>query len=250
MSSRPAEVTNSNMPASSTRRRLVARLNWAEVKHTRAGTDCRPSRSDAQHDVTTPSVSGTHFSYDLDDRLASTSAGGTTLTYSYDGDGKRLSESDGTNTTRFLWDANQPLPQLAIERNSAGTLLRRYHHGLDLVSMRNGAGADFYHHPDGLGSAANLTDATGATQWSYEYEPYGAERVATPAPGAPVNRIRYTGEYLDTDTGLYHLRARQYDPLTGRFLTTDPVAADVSDPTWPRTSTRTHDPACSPIRAA
>lgn len=170
------------------------------------------------------------FTYDLNDRLVSTSAGGTTLTYAYDGDGKRLSESDGSSATRFLWDTNQPLPELALERNGAGTLLRRYHHGLSLISMRNGAGEDFYYHPDGLGSIANVTDANGATQWTYEYEPYGAERTATPAPGAPVNRIRYTGAYLDVDSGLYHLRARQYDPTNGRFLATDPVAADVSDP--------------------
>lgn len=40
----------------------------------------------------------------------------------------------------------------------------------------------------------------------------------------------FTGEQLDSLTGLYHLRARQYDPGTGRFLTTDPVALPLSDP--------------------
>jgi len=39
----------------------------------------------------------------------------------------------------------------------------------------------------------------------------------------------FAGQYLDP-TGLYHLRARQYDPTSGRFLTTDPVAAAVGDP--------------------
>jgi RHS repeat-associated protein len=41
--------------------------------------------------------------------------------------------------------------------------------------------------------------------------------------------MRFSGEYLD-DTGLYHLRARQYDPTTGRFRSTDPLAPAIEDP--------------------
>ena len=39
----------------------------------------------------------------------------------------------------------------------------------------------------------------------------------------------FTGEYTD-HTGLLHLRARQYDPALGRFLSTDPVAPPLADP--------------------
>jgi len=34
--------------------------------------------------------------------------------------------------------------------------------------------------------------------------------------------MKFIGEYLDS-TDLYHLRARQYDPVAGRFLSPDPV---------------------------
>ena len=46
---------------------------------------------------------------------------------------------------------------------------------------------------------------------------------------APTALIKYTGAYLDP-TGLYHLRARQYDPSTGRFTTQDPLPNPVLDP--------------------
>jgi RHS repeat-associated protein len=46
---------------------------------------------------------------------------------------------------------------------------------------------------------------------------------------APVNPLKFAGEYLDP-TGLYHLRARQYDPNTGRFLTADPLTQPLTDP--------------------
>jgi len=41
----------------------------------------------------------------------------------------------------------------------------------------------------------------------------------------PANFMKFTGEYLDP-TGLYHLRARQYDPAIGRFLRKAPVLKD------------------------
>jgi RHS repeat-associated protein len=46
---------------------------------------------------------------------------------------------------------------------------------------------------------------------------------------APANPIKFAGEYLDA-TGLYHLRARQYDPSTGRFSTTDPKPTTPTQP--------------------
>jgi RHS repeat-associated protein len=78
---------------------------------------------------------------------------------------------------------------------------------------------------------ANLTSAAGAAQWSYAYEPFGTIRAQTDHTGsAPVNLMRFTGEPFDEQTGLYHLRARQYDPGTGRFLSTDPWGQSLRDP--------------------
>lgn len=173
------------------------------------------------------------FSYDLADRMASASVGSTTIQYSYDGDGKRLLASAGNQNakkTKYLWDPSFPLPQLAIERDGANKLLRRYLHGGDLVSMATG-GKDYFYHYDALGSTANLTSSTGALQWSYDYEPFGTLRSEIKSDNkAPTNLMRFTGELLDSDTGLYHLRARQYDPAAGRLLSLDPFPSALYDP--------------------
>jgi RHS repeat-associated protein len=175
----------------------------------------------------------TTYTYDLADRLATATVGSTTETYTYAGDGVRLSASTGAaanQTTKYLWDRIFGLPQLAIERDGNNSLLRYYRYGLDL--LRETAGSNtYYYHPDGLGSAADVTSSTGTSLTWSEFYPHGIVRQAGVAgTGAPaVQPFGFTGEQLDSITSLYYLRARQYDPGTGRFLTTDPVATPASD---------------------
>ena len=52
----------------------------------------------------------------------------------------------------------------------------------------------------------------------YDYDAFGNER--DPDEG-DANPFRYSGEYFDGETATYYLRARYYDPATGRFLTED-----------------------------
>ena len=53
----------------------------------------------------------------------------------------------------------------------------------------------------------------------YEYDAFGNVRAQTGASG---NEFTYTGEQNDS-TGLEYLKARHYDPETGRFLSRDPL---------------------------
>jgi RHS repeat-associated protein len=44
--------------------------------------------------------------------------------------------------------------------------------------------------------------------------------------------LAFGGQLLDVVTGLYDLRARMYDPTTGRFLQQDPARADLDNATY------------------
>jgi RHS repeat-associated protein len=172
------------------------------------------------------------FTYDLANRLKTTATAGTTTTYTYDGDGTRLQASTGTAAsakTNYLWDTNRDLPRLALERDGNNALLRRYVYGQRRIAMRSGT-SDYYYNYDGLGSVRNVTSSTGATQWTDTYEPFGAIRTETKNVGtAPSNFMKFAGEYVDP-TALYHLRARQYDSISGRFTAIDPVEQSLTEP--------------------
>ena len=53
---------------------------------------------------------------------------------------------------------------------------------------------------------------------TYDYDAFGNAIVEE---GEINNPIRYSGEYLDEETGLIYLRARYYDPSVGRFISED-----------------------------
>ncbi|MGH9199392.1 MAG: RHS repeat domain-containing protein, partial [Acidimicrobiia bacterium] len=77
----------------------------------------------------------------------------------------------------------------------------------------------------GLGSVVSLTDASGNAIVRYWFEPFGHKRAQS---GTSSNYWLYTGEQRDSELGFigvggYYLRARYYDPYTGRFLSRDPL---------------------------
>ena len=74
---------------------------------------------------------------------------------------------------------------------------------------------------DAQGTTRFLTDSSGQIVQSYSYSPYGQVAAASSATTTP---YLYTGENLDQETGLEYLRARYYDPATGRFGSRDPVS--------------------------
>ena len=164
------------------------------------------------------------FVYDLANRLKSTTLAPTTTTYTYDGDSIRTQASTGTTNqskTNFTWDVNHALPEVVREASGSDSLYRRYIYGLDAVWFTTTGTTNAYHfHTDPLGSVRAVTAQGGATQWTYDYEPFGKTRTSTGS--TPPNFVKFTGEYEDP-TGLYHLRARQYDPATGRFLRPEPL---------------------------
>ncbi len=72
---------------------------------------------------------------------------------------------------------------------------------------------------DGAGSVRKLTNSAGTVTDEYEYDAYGNSFTKQ---GTTPNNYLYRGEQFDPDLGLYYLRARYYNPGTGRFMSRDP----------------------------
>ena len=84
-----------------------------------------------------------------------------------------------------------------------------------------------YSLPDPLGSVRQLIDAPGQVVLAQSYAPFGGIREQA---GAGPSGFGYAGEQQDALSQLIYLRARYYDPTTGRFLSKDPFPGLASLP--------------------
>ena len=75
------------------------------------------------------------------------------------------------------------------------------------------------------GDITAVYDANGTCLVTYTYDAWGNTRVRYSDGGASTaaryNPFRYRGYYYDTETSLYYLNSRYYDPNVGRFLNAD-----------------------------
>jgi RHS repeat-associated protein len=164
---------------------------------------------------------GASQSYAYNQALELTGVGGE-VSYAYNGDGLRMSKTVGGMTTPFTWDLSNELPLLLED----GTNAYVYGPGGLPLEQVSGSTALWFHH-DQLGSTRLLTDTTGNTVGTYAYTPYGSLATASGTASTP---LLYTGQYYDTESGMYYLRARYYDPKTAQFISVDPALSTTGSP--------------------
>jgi RHS repeat-associated protein len=90
------------------------------------------------------------------------------------------------------------------------------------VAARTGASGLAYLAGDQQGTSSVAIDSAALGITRRYYDPYGSPR--GPAPSSfPVGEKGFIGGAADTATGLTSLGAREYQPATGSFISTDPL---------------------------
>ncbi|WP_242034769.1 Ig-like domain-containing protein [Microcystis flos-aquae] len=141
------------------------------------------------------------------------------IEFEYDHNGIRVAIDVDGEVTRFLIDNNQQqYAQVIEEYQTNGTVNTTYTHGWDLISQNDGANR-IYYQVDGLGSTRLMTGNNGSVIVEYDYDAYGN---LTRKVGDAENNYLFAGEQFDDAVDGYYLRARYYDPNTGRFASVDP----------------------------
>jgi RHS repeat-associated protein len=162
---------------------------------------------------------GRNFQYDLENRLVQVS-GSASMDLAYDPLGRLRQTITGGVTRDFLYDGDA-----LVAEYEGSAIVRRYVYGAGVdepLVWYQGSGLTDRRWliPDWQGTVIAHVDGAGATQ-RYTYGPYGEpDDWGTQTTRA---RFRYTGQAALPEVGLYHYKARVYDPVLGRFLQTDPV---------------------------
>ena len=133
--------------------------------------------------------------------------------YAYLPNGLRYRKSNASNFDRYVWDRNG---NIIAEMNGEGNLTNKYVRGNKLIS-KNG---NEYFGYDGHGSVVNISNESGKSIKSYDYDAFGVE---LNKDANDTNLFRYCAEQYDNETDSIYLRARYYSPSLGRFTTEDPA---------------------------
>ncbi|MDE6441961.1 MAG: RHS repeat-associated core domain-containing protein [Clostridia bacterium] len=139
-------------------------------------------------------------------------------TFSYDAQGRRISK----NSIKYIYDSN-------------GRLLKQSN-GLEFFYDTTGLagltynGTAYVYRKDVQGNIIAILDNNGRVMVQYYYDAWGNHTIygRMASTIGNLNPFRYRSYYFDTETKLYFLQSRYYDPETGRFLNMDSI--DYADP--------------------
>ncbi|MGO4417084.1 RHS repeat-associated core domain-containing protein, partial [Cupriavidus sp. KB_39] len=169
--------------------------------------------------------------------VKSSSAHGVTL-YGWDGD-QLAWESRPDRSTHYVYEPGTFVPLAQAVRHDAIALHRQpdyagdYDIDEDPLWTEDIAPQPFdaiaWYQCDHLGTPQELTDEAGEIAWSAQYQAWGAARevISEAARKAGIaNPLRFQGQYYDQETGLHYNRHRYYDPVSGRYVSKDPIGLE------------------------
>jgi len=159
---------------------------------------------------------GTHtYTYDGRNRLVGVDSN---VTYQYNYDNKRVSKSIAGTTTYYIYDAHK----LIGEYDANGAVIKEYvyHNDTPIAIIDKDSTKRIY--ADHLNTPRRVANTTNDIIWSWESKPFGED-----APtGSYMLNLRFPGQYFDVETGHHYNINRDYNPVTGRYIQSDPIGFD------------------------
>ena len=126
--------------------------------------------------------------------------------------------------TNFIWDEVSDNVLFETDENGAVTAsyTNRPERFGELISQERNGVTSYYHY-DGAHSTRQLTDENGSVTDTFIYSADGVEVARTGATTNPFGYKGAVGYYTNSATGDIYVRARMYQPTSGRWLSMDPL---------------------------
>ena len=159
------------------------------------------------------------FTWQNGRRLATAAANGKSLSFEYDDSGYRTQKKVNGVATDYLLDGDKIVSQIYnnqqiwFDYDAAGT-----RHAMEYN------GNNYYYYYNLQGDVIGLYDSDLNSVVQYSYDSWGKLLSVTGSLAETVgkaNPFRYRGYYYDSETELYYLNSRYYDPEMGRFVNAD-----------------------------
>ena len=164
---------------------------------------------------------GYSFTWEAGRQLSAISDNGKTVSYKYNDSGYRTEKTITGVTTKYYLDGDK----VVLENTGNDSIYYSYDADDKLVSMPLN-NAEYFYIRNGQGDITGLIDMAGTQVVSYVYDSWGKLISVDGSLKDTVglqNPYRYREYRYDTETGLYYLQSRYYNPEIGRYINADDV---------------------------
>jgi RHS repeat-associated protein len=142
--------------------------------------------------------------------------------------------NQGNTQRRYLVGSEGGLSATKLIADGSGNVVSNYIYsgGYTPFLRLDADGNAIYYLTDVMGSVIGLANQAGQKSASFAYDAFGNLRSSSGADSAVVTGgdFRFQGQWLESESGLYYFRARDYDSKTGLFLSRDAVAPTDQQP--------------------
>ena len=155
------------------------------------------------------------YSYDSRNRLIAID---DNVSYNYNQDNRRVSKTVNGTTTYFIYEGHM----LLGEYDANGDVINEYVYlGSTPIAMSTTT-KTYKIYTDHLNTPRRVADETNNIVWKWESTPFGE----TKPTGTLEFNLRFAGQYFDNETGTHYNINRDYNPVTGRYIQSDPIGLD------------------------
>jgi len=180
------------------------------------------------------------YTWDIENRLIgykrTDTNGATSASYTYDPFGRRImkyvSSTSNPSYTNYYCYADEGL---IGEYDSTGNEICSYGYTPGSMWMNNpvflrqpeGVSTGYYWFVnDHLGAPQKLVANNGSVVWSMAQDAFG--RAVVSSNSTIICNLRFSSQYYDPEFGLHYNTMRYYDPVSGRYLSEDPIGENES----------------------
>lgn len=140
------------------------------------------------------------------------------VNYNYDKNGNRIQKKCNGNSTDYYYDNGK----IIYEKDKNNIISYIYYNNSIVGISINGI--DYFYLKNAENDVMSIVDTNGNIVVSYLYDPFGnilnIDGILKDSVGK-INPIRFKSYYYDSETNLYYLNTRYYDPSCGRFISPD-----------------------------
>jgi len=167
----------------------------------------------------TTGYNGWTYIWEAGRQLKQMSNGSTTLQFKYNDSGLRTQKINGATTTQYYWAGS------GISHMTSGSdTLHFWYDAAGQPAMVTYNGTNYYYKLNLQGDIIGLLNTSGTSVVAYAYDSWGKQISCTGTLAntlGAANPLRYRGYIYDSETGLYYLQSRYYNPDWGRFINAD-----------------------------